>query len=622
MKRRQKRSVDRKSDTRLRILGLALLMLVATAVLIRVLYREQVESGEEHRIAVSRQSIRRIRVPARRGRILTSDLRIAAENRPVLNLVFYPEEMRLGRRKKSIRYMLEASRKIADAIGRENPLNYRKIEHHLNWSPGLPLVVFHDLDETEAARALESSRQMRGVDVETGIVRSYPLGDFAPHLIGFTRPESPREAADRREFFYYIPDLIGRGGIEAKCDSPNWAAPGSGLRGTPGYSLIQVDHLGYVHRSMVDKLDPSHGENVVLTLDSRAQKTAERLLDGKLGAMVMLDADTGDILAAATAPRYDLSKFSPSLSGSFFQRLREDPRRPLLNRAFQGTYTPGSILKPLTALAVLESGIPPDEQVNCTGYNAIGDAAIRCAAYRRGGHGPTDLEHALEWSCNSYFITMGLRIGDDALFRILASAGVGRPAGAELPEASGIMPSYQLKRKLYGYRWNRYDTALLSMGQGLVTLTPLQAAVYTAALANGGTLWKPHLVRRLTDGSGVTVWERAVQRTGKLAAAPKNLELVRRGMFLVVNSETGSGRRGAVPGLKVYGKTGSAEVGSKNDRRLITWFIAFAEHRGRNYALAVMVEDGMSGGTDCAPLAAEMFKRCLRPEEKTDVPAI
>ena len=161
---------------RLRVAELALLMLAAAVFLLRVLYVEQVESGESHRVAVSRQSIRRVRVPARRGRIFTSDLVVAAENRPVFNLVFYPEEMRLGRRVRSIARMLEISHRIATALGRPNPLNRRLIERHLNYSPGLPLVVFPDLDERELAIALESSRQLRGVDVESGTTRSYPLG--------------------------------------------------------------------------------------------------------------------------------------------------------------------------------------------------------------------------------------------------------------------------------------------------------------------------------------------------------------------------------------------------------------------------------------------------------------
>ena len=597
---------------RLRVAELALLMLAAVVVLLRVLYVVQVESGETHRVAVSRQSIRRVRVPARRGRIFTSDLVPAAENRPVFNLVFYPEEMRLGRRVKSIARMLEISHRIATALGRPNPLNRSLIERHLNYSPGLPLVVFPDLDERELAIALESSRQLRGVDVESGAARSYPLGSFAPHLIGFTRLESPREAADRRDFFYYIPDAVGRVGVEASCDNvPGTEKPG--LRGVAGYKLNQVDHLGYIRRSMVENLEPEHGNNVVLTIDSRAQRIGERLLGSRRGALVLLDADTGDILAAATAPRFDLSRFSPVLSRNYFQSLHDDPAHPLLNRAFQGCYTPGSILKPLIAMALITSGVDPAEQVDCTGRTSVGDASIRCAAWRRGGHGPTDLRNGLAWSCNCYFNTMGLRVGEAALFRALRSAGLGRATGVELDENVGIMPSRELKYKLYGYRWNRYDTALLSMGQGLVTVTPLQAAVFTAALANGGTLWKTHLIRRLTDQQGRTLWERKVESAGQLLLTGERLEPIRRGMFDVVNSDAGSGRKARVAGLEICGKTGSAEIGPRTDRRLIVWFVAFTTYAERKYALAVMIEDGASGGGDCAPLAAEFLREYLHP---------
>ena len=597
---------------RLRVAELALLMLAAAAILLRVLYVEQVESGESHRVAVSRQSIRRVRVPARRGRIFTSDLVTAAENRPVFNLVFYPEEMRLGRRVRSIARMLEISHRIATALGRPNPLNRRLIERHLNYSPGLPLVVFPDLDERELAIALESSRQLRGVDVESGATRSYPLGSFAPHLIGFTRLESPREAADRHGFFYYIPDAVGRSGVESSCD--NAPEPGiPGLRGVAGYKLNQVDHLGYIRRSMVENLAPEHGNNVVLTIDSRAQRIGERLLGDRRGALVLLDADTGDILAAATAPRFDLSRFSPVLSRNYFQALHDDPAHPLMNRAFQGCYTPGSILKPLIAMALIASGVDPAEQVDCTGRTQVGDASIRCAAWRRGGHGMTDLRHGLAWSCNCYFNTMGMRVGEAALFRALRSAGIGHATGVELSENVGVMPSHEMKYKLYGYRWNRYDTALLSMGQGVVTVTPLQAAVFTAALANGGTLWKTHLIRRLTDQQGRTLWERKVESAGQLLLTGEQLEPIRRGMFAVVNGDSGSGRNARVAGLEICGKTGSAEVGPRTDRRLIVWFVAFTTYAERKYALAVMIEDGASGGGDCAPLAAEFLREYLHP---------
>ena len=596
---------------RARIALLALLMVAIVGVLIRVLYAAQVETGEEHREAVSRQSIRRIRVPARRGKIFTADLETVAENRPVRDLVFYPEEMRLGRRKKSIVHMVEASDRIAAAQGRKNPLTRQLIERHLNTSPGLPLVAAADLDDREMALALESSRQLRGVDVEVGERRSYPLGDFAPHIIGYTRLDSPREAADRKDFFYYIPDSVGRGGVEALCDAPEWARPAIGLRGIPGYALNQVDHLGYVHRRMVEHREPVHGSNVVLTLDSRAQRLAEKLLNGRRGAIVLVDADNGDVLAAATAPRYDLRAFSPTLSEEDYRKLREDPLLPLLNRAFQGSYTPGSILKPVVAMALLDAGIDPREKVDCSGATEIGRSSIRCASYRRGGHGETDLRHAIAWSCNCYFNQMGMRVGEEKLFEALRSAGIGERTGVGLAEAPGVMPSRELKRRRGQGRWNRFDTALLSMGQGLITLTPLQAALYTAAFCNGGTLWKPHLILKLVDQKGKTRWLRRPERRGKLLLSGKRLAPIVEGMFEVVNSHSGSGRRGAVQGLKVFGKTGSAEVGPKSNRRLVVWFIAFTEHRGRRYAIAVMVEGGLSGGGDCAPLAAEFFRKYL-----------
>ena len=612
--KRRRRIIGWLTVYRVRIAELALLMAAVAGVLVRVLYTEQVEAGEEHRKAVSRQSIRRTRIPARRGMIFTSDMVVAADDRPVRNLVFYPEEMRIGRRDRSIEHMLKVSNRIAIALGRPNTLTRELIERHLNNSPGLPLVVFPDLNDREMALALESSRQLPGVDIEVDEVRNYPLGDFAPHIIGYTRLESPREAADRKEFFYYIPDIVGRSGIEALCDSPAWVRPKVGLRGTPGYALNQVDHLGYIHRRMVEHREPEHGSSVVLTLDSRAQRLAERLLNGKLGAIVAVDADNGDVLAAATAPRYDLRKFSPKLDAELYRQLRDDPELPLLNRAFQGSYTPGSILKPVVALALLDAGVDPAEELDCTGYTDIGNASIRCAAYRRGGHGMTDLRHAIEWSCNCYFNQMGMRVGEEKLFAALRSAGVGGRTGIGLPESGGIMPSHELKLRRKQGRWNRFDTALLSMGQGLVTVTPLQAALYAAAFCNGGTLWKPHLVLRLIDQRGGVRWERRPESRGELMLTGERLKPIVEGMFEVVNSASGSGRNGAVAGLNICGKTGTAEIGSRAKRRQITWFIAFTEYRERRYAVAVMTEDGRSGGSDCAPLAAEFFREFLLTE--------
>lgn len=214
-------------EEKLRILLVGLVFLAGFLILAGRLFAVQIQSGEEHREKISRQSIRRIRIPARRGKIYTSDYKLLAGNSASCNLVFYPEEMRFNRRQKSIDYMMEAADALGKAIGRENPLSADSINRHLNTRPGLPLTVFTRLTPRETARALEVSRSYRGVDIEADETRIYPEGKLAAHLVGYTRFESPRQAPDRSDFFYYVPDLVGRAGIEAAFDR----LPGTGQGG-------------------------------------------------------------------------------------------------------------------------------------------------------------------------------------------------------------------------------------------------------------------------------------------------------------------------------------------------------------------------------------------------------
>ncbi len=590
------------------------------------LYVEQIETSEKYMGRVVRQSVRRIRIPARRGKIYSSDLKLLAGNSAECNLLFYPEEMReAGKRSRTVSYIFRAAEVIARAIDRPNPLTEAGIARHLNTRPGLPLVAFRSLTPEELARALESSRKLRGVDFVADESRTYPEGKLAAHLIGSTRLESPQQAADRKEFFYYVPDPVGREGLERAFDR----LPGSGdnpetplgLRGTPGYSLVQVDHLGFIRQNLIEKIEPRHGNNLILTLDSRAQKIAESVIAGQRAALVLLDAANGDVLAAASSPAYDLGRFTPILTPDYYRSLLNDPGRPLINRAFYEIYTPGSILKPLVALAFLNAGVDPKEKINCDGRTEVGNTTIRCASWRSGGHGPLDLVGALTHSCNDYMVEHALATGFEPIAAVLESAGIGRKTGIELPESRGIAPGDQYKRRVYGAGWNRYDTGLLSIGQGIISLTPLQAALYTAALANGGTVWRPHLGLRVADSYGNPLYERKPEAVGRLETSPEALDIVRRGMFEVVNTPNGSGREAAVKGLKIYGKTGSAEIGTgtRGNLRLITWFIAFTTFRGQTYALALMVEEGRSGGRTCAPLAAEFFYRYL--EEKSETAA-
>ena len=593
---------------RFRIFIPAAFSFVCLLVLTVVLFFEQVRSGERHRQQVSRQSIRQIRIPAQRGMIYTRDLKQLTENYSSFELLFYPGEMRKRKRKDSIRYMLNKADEISEAIGVKHDLTAEKINRHINMRPGLPLPVLQHLSDKIAARAMEAVRGIPGAVLDPMESRGYPEKRLACHLVGYTRPADPQKAPDRTTFFYYLPDDVGVAGVEKLCDGINMENNLPVLRGIPGYSLIQVDHQGYARKSIIERIEPVNGNHVILTIDSVMQQTAEKLLEGKRGALVAVDASNGDVLAAASAPGYDVGLFMPKISHRNYAALRDAPERPLINRALQGVYPPGSILKPLIMLAYLEQGIDPAKEVECNGYSQIYNVRIRCASYRRGGHGMMNMHDALKHSCNAYMIDLSQSVGLLPMQRLIKAAGLCRKTGIGLPESAGFFPDNKLKRIRNGTKWNMYDTALLSIGQGLIGITPLQAALYCASLANGGTVWKPNLVFKTVDVSGNDLWFRTPRISSRLNVKPEFLKTIADGMFDVVNAEGGSGRNGSVRNLQVRGKTGSAEFGQKGNLKIYAWFIAHAIVKGRNIALAVVIEEGDSGGRTCAPLAAEFFK--------------
>ncbi len=600
-------------DFRIRIALIALIVLGGFGILIGKLYFEQVRRGSDYRERISRQTLRRIRIPGMRGKIFTSDLQTLVNNQGGHAAVFYPEEMRRpGRnsRKRTILYMEQAAAASADAIGRLNPMDRKKIAYHLNCFPGLPITVFNELSTAESARILEQARRFNGIAIEPDNQRRYPMHRTACHILGFTGRENPLSALDRKEYFYYVPDLIGRSGLEQVFDS-TLPLPGAegicGLRGSAGFELVQVDSLGFIRSSNVDYAPAADGNHLRLTLDSRAQRLAEEAIAGQRGAFVVVDAGTGAVRAMASSPGFDPEDCSPRITRTTYRTLLHDPNRPMLPRAYAGSYTPGSILKVLMALAMLENGVDPDEKIDCPGYVQIGTGRIRCALHS--GHGPLNMREAIEKSCNVYFMVQGMRLGREKMLPVLRNAGIGEKCGLPLPHTAGIFPDARQKEKRTGTPWNAFDTALLSMGQGFIAVSPLQAAMYTAAIANGGKLLRPMLVETVIDTRGKTLYRTAPRIRKRWQVKPEHLQIVREGMYRVVHSPEGSGRRAASPLVDISGKTGSAEVGPRDKRHKNVWFIAIAKLRGRTYASAMMLEYGRSGGLDCAPRTAEFFEK-------------
>jgi penicillin-binding protein 2 len=597
-----------------RVLFIALLVASLYFVLLVKLWREQIRRAETHRWKISRQSVRRIRIPAPRGKILSSDLQVLADNLPSYDVYLYFEEMRQPQgRSKTVTYIENAILQIDAILNLKKKITAEEIIRHMNTRPGLPFKVAGDIEAHQMAQVFELSAKVKGLGIIPNGKRVYPQHDIGAHLIGYTRPEDPSQASDRKDFFYYLPDLRGVRGIEKQFDAFPFAdKPVRGLKGYPGFSLVQVDHRGFIHKTLIDEIIPLSGNNIVLTLDWRAQKIASELLKGRRGAFVLLNADSGAVLALVSSPSFDLQSLSPSITSKEYKKLRDDPENPLFDRAVMGEYTPGSIMKPLVALALLKNGIDPEEKVDCDGKTPIGNTSIRCSSWRSGGHGETNLREALERSCNDYFIEKGNVFEMENYRDIFASAGFGRLTRIGLPERRGKLPEREAKKHSTGFAWNKYDTSLLCIGQGYITITPLQAAVYAAALCNGGTLYQPFLLKEIRSSAGIVLSSSAPRVSGHLDASPEDLKIVQEGMFMVVNSPGGSGKLAATPAIVLSGKTGTAEVKSGGHKSLNTWFICFGEHKGTRYAAAILVEDGISGSRTCAPLARIFFTRYLK----------
>ncbi|MBO7147273.1 MAG: penicillin-binding protein 2 [Lentisphaeria bacterium] len=591
----------REKQSLLRILLLAFAIMLLLTVIILRLWTVQILAGREFNERASKQYARDIRIPALRGRIFSSDGKVLAENQPSYEAVLHLSEMELvPHLGKSARIIHSELKRIEKVLGRQSGIEEKNIVRHMTRYPGIPMIIFKNLSTVELAKLAEINPHVNGLELTAEGMRSYPFGSMASHIIGYTGPQDPNTAEDRGEYFYYLPDNAGRSGLEKVYDEK--------LRGEPGKKLVIVNHRGFVFEEVGDPIPAKPAFDLKTTLDTRLQKTAENLLGNREGAVILMDAHDGAVLAMASAPRYDLNDFVPRISAQNYRKLLKQPGHPFINKAIQSAFMPGSIIKPLIGAAMLENHFPADEVVECDGGTPMGGSSrIKCWAWRSGGHGPLSILEALEVSCNDFFIEGGMKIGINGISPLLASAGIGEKTGIGLPESAGLLP----ERKP-GRRWSKYDTALISIGQGRILVSPIQAACYTAALANGGSLPLPRLVSELYNpvtGEKVVFPSKIRKR---LLISPENLNVVRRGMYNAVNLSTGGAKNARVPGLEIYGKTGTAEVGYGANRYKNTWFVGFTKTpKGRLLSVAVLVLRGEAGNKTAAPIAAGMFAKAL-----------
>jgi penicillin-binding protein 2 len=491
-----------------------------------------------------------------------------------------------------------------------------------------PVLLAEDISR-EAMAAIETGLDVPGVKIVSVPRRSYPFGQVAAHVLGFLNEVSSDELRTKKDEGYRAGDLIGRTGIERQWEGY--------LRGRAGFQKIVVDRRGLPKPDIRDLIEgPTEqaavpGNHVVLTLDMDLQRAAERALRGALAAgAVVLDVETGRILAMVSRPAFDPNEMSGHLSPDAEQRLIADRYHPLRDKTLAETYFPGSTFKPVSALAALEDQlITPDDKTKCTGSYELGRRRFRCTKT----HLTVALYDAIVQSCNVYFYGIGARPGMmDRLAKYGADLGLGAPTGLGLNgEDGGFLPTEEWYReqkrqnpKAEGFQMGQSLNAVI--GQGSTRVTLLQMATMYAAIANGGKLWLPQIVERVEAPDGQVLEEFAPRVRRELAVSPEHLAFIRQALVGVVNETKGTAFRSRLKDIEVAGKTGTAQLHGRRsegasgyDANDNAWFVGFAPAGHPRIAFAVLVEHGGHGGEVAAPVAMEIvhnYFETVAPDQK------
>ena len=548
----------------------------------------QVDGAADYNYENARQSVRRVQTAGMRGRILDAKGRVMADNRRSVSIVCHAEKFQKRTWEATTEEIAAAIERVGGEIGCAANVTMNAIRRHVRQTLAMPLVVWRDVDEDVLARFWERQFRLDGFSVVETEERVYPNGRTAAHLLGYVGRDVPVSEAGDERFNFSDREMRGRSGLEIYYDSF--------LRGCAGEKKLLVDARGFAIRERV-VTEARRGPDLELTIDLDIQKVVEEQLAGEKGACVVMDPRTGAILAYASAPTFDPNEFVPFLSRSLYQSLVGHPDKPLLNRASGGMYAPGSTFKPITALAGLRAGRSAEEEYFCSGVFTYGTMKLHCS--NRWGHGALGVRRALVKSCNAYFCNMGVEIGTNAVIRAAREFGLGAKTGVDFGvDYAGVVPDAEWKKRTYNERWYPGDLPQMAIGQGMLLVSPLQMVRVAGAIGTG-YLVTPHFK------SGVETQRKA------LTFPHEQLVIVREGMRRVVSDADGTGRRGGEGvSVAVAGKTGTAEVGHGENKRKNTWFIAYAPATNAipTVAVAMVIENGQSGGGTTAPKVAEVLK--------------
>jgi penicillin-binding protein 2 len=575
----------------------------ALAILSLRLWYLQVIKGDEFRQSSENNSLRLRKIKPLRGLIMDRNRRIIADNRPSFDIIFIPDK------KRDINQSIE---KIKRAYA-ENSLEFSddlSIPDRIK--PFVPIILERNVSLEKIAVVETHSLELPDVETEIAPVRQYLYGEATAQVIGFTGEASSGEIEKDISKHLSPGDIIGKFGIEKSFDRH--------LRGENGAEQVEINVSGKIVR-FLDRIPSTPGDIVVLNIDLDLQKTAWQALGDRKGTVVVMNPQNGEVLALVSSPSFDPNLFSGKISAEQWKKLSNNPRHPMENRAVSGQYPPGSTYKPIVAAAALETGIiSPETIFQCGGDFKFGQRIFH--DWKKEGHGAISLHRAIVESCDVYFYNLGKMLDVDKIAEYAKGFGLGAPTGIDIPhEKGGLVPTKSWKRNRLHAPWYAGETIPLAIGQGYNLVTPVQLANAYAALANGGTLYRPRIVKQIESPDGRIIESFPPQKIGFIPVKPQNIDMINKALWGVVNEEGGTGYILRRKNSDVCGKTGTAQVVGlpqdpkerktktlTSDTKDHALFVCFAPYAKPEIVVAVVLENAGHGGSVAAPVARKIIE--------------
>ncbi len=600
------------------------ILFIGLGVLLSRMVYLQVFNGEQMRQYAEENRIKRVKIPAPRGMVFDRHGKLLVDNRPAFNVLITPQYLNESGRQK------EVLSKLSSLIHLPVVEIEKRLQKAKSQATFMPVVIKDNLTRDEVAELETWKIDMPGVEVEMAISRSNLAQDVGSNLYGYigkvSQPELPvlNKIASRK---YQLDDYVGKSGLEKEFEDQ--------LRGVDGSELVEVDALGrsiepskrkdrVLAQAREEPFVP--GKNLVLSVDQDLQMAAVRGFGEKNGGLIALDPRNGEVLAMVSRPSFDPADFSRGIEQDLWAKLIADDNHPLRDKTIQDHYSPGSTFKTITAIAALEEGvIDQDTTFNCGGSISLGSRKVHC--WKKEGHGSVNVVSALTHSCDVFFYRVAQKLKSvDDIAKYAMHLGLGRKTGIELGrEVPGLIPTEAWKQKRFNVPWSPGETLYVAIGQSFVLTTTIQLANAYAALVNGGTLFKPHVVRSIQSEEGKTLKEFTTQVLDKTKLKPETLKLVTDGLWGVVNMPGGTAYSQHIPGMEFAGKTGTVQVVTQKADKIYQKcenlryaqrhhgvFVGYAPIQNPSIVVAVVAEHACSGSHGAAPIAREVVKTYLQ----------